>query len=180
MGYLALVAARHGRAAGWATIVGITAGLAVYMLAAVIGLAEAMTRAPWLYQALRFAGVGYLLWLAVEAWRGTPDGAPAVVSGAYGRFAWRGFVANVLNPKAAVFYVTLLPGFTRPDEGGVAGQILALGAIHLAVSIAVHGAVVWLAGAARPYAAGANPWLRMVFALGLVAVAAWLAWSTRG
>ncbi len=185
MAYLGLVAARHGRVAGLATVVGVTLGLALYLFATVVGLAEIAARAPWLFDALRVAGVGYLLWLALDAWRGSPSAAPTLTDERphYGRFAVRGFLANVLNPKAAVFYLALLPGFTTPDAGGTTPQILVLGAIHLAVSLVVHLGIVALAGSAvlsPPKGGVYERSMRFVFAGGLIGVAAWLAWSTRG
>lgn len=184
MAYLSLVAARHGRAAGLATVAGVTLGLALYLLATVVGLVGIAARAPWLFQALRLAGVGYLLWLALDAWRGTPDTAPSSPDERlpYGRFAARGFLANVLNPKAAIFYLALLPGFMTPDAGGSTPQVLTLGAIHLAVSLVVHLGIVVLAGSAAltpPEGGAYEKLMRRVFAGGLVGVAAWLAWTTR-
>ena len=70
MGYLALVAGRYGRRAGFVTIGGVTLGLAVYLGASVAGLADLLLRWPTAYAVLRWAGVLYLLWLAIDTWRG--------------------------------------------------------------------------------------------------------------
>ncbi|MDP3852425.1 LysE family translocator [Phenylobacterium sp.] len=169
MAYLGLVAARHGRAAGLATVVGVTLGLALYLLATVVGLAGIAARAPWLFQAVRLAGVGYLLWLALGAWRGSPDIAPTPADErrSYGGFAAQGFLANVLNPKAAVFYLALLPSFTTPAAGGTTPQVLVLGAIHLGVSLVVHLGIVALAGSAAlapPKGGAYEKLMRAVFA----------------
>lgn len=76
MGWLAVVASQSGRAAGIATVTGITLGLTLYLLASVFGLAEAAMRWPWICLTLRWAGVTYLLWLAVDTWRGASPEAP--------------------------------------------------------------------------------------------------------
>ncbi|CAN5475091.1 LysE family translocator [soil metagenome] len=143
MGYLAALSAAHGRRAGFYAVAGVTAGLAVYMLAAVFGLTEVFRLYRPLYQVLRWTGVAYLVWLAWDAWRTFGDAGPggSMVARPSVLF-WRGFLANVLNPKAALFYVTLLPGFIAVDHGPPARQALILGGIHLLVSVAIHGSIV--------------------------------------
>lgn len=183
MGWLALVSARHGRRAGLAAVAGVTLGLAAWMAAAAVGLTELLLLAPGVYQALRWAGVAFLLWLAWEAWRGEgdPAGRPAS-DGGRGALFRRGLIGNLLNPKAAAFYVVLLPAFIRPGWGPPLQQALTLGSAHLAISVTVHGAVALLAArAGRWLGAGAGgPAVRAVSAGGLVLIAAWLAWQTRG
>jgi threonine/homoserine/homoserine lactone efflux protein len=179
MGYLAVVSGQWGRRAGLLTVLGVTAGLAVYMLAAVLGLTEVVLRVRWLYDLLRWAGVLFLLWLAFDTWRGgrTEQASLAEEPPPGWRLMGRGFLANILNPKALVFYVGLLPGFTDPERP-FAPQALTLGVIHIAVSVAVHGAIVAAAAKAIPLL-GAGGRLRGAFALLLAAIALWLAWGTR-
>lgn len=181
MGYLAIVSSQWGRRAGLATVVGVTAGLSVYMLATALGLSQLVLRVSWLYDALRWSGVAFLLWLAWDTWCGS-DGDPAATDdGPPGRVGLmtRGFLANVLNPKAAVFYVGLLPAFTDPERD-FAGQALLLGAIHVSVSIVVHLGIVLAAARAAPLlAVGGGRAARLAFSLALAAIALWLAWETR-
>ncbi len=181
MAYLAIVSSRWGRRAGLATVAGVTAGLAVYMLATVLGLSELILRNTWLYATLRWAGVAFLLWLAWDTWQGG-GGDPAHADDlAPGRWslAGRGFLANLLNPKAAVFYIGLLPGFTDP-AGDFGRQALFLGSIHIGVSIVIHLAIVMAAARAAPMlAAGGARSVRLAFAVALAGIALWLAWETR-
>ena len=179
MTYLAMVAARSGWRAGLVTIAGVTLAFCIYLAAALGGLLEVLTRWPWAYEALRWSGVAYLAWLALDAWRGSPAATSAPTDNS---LFLRGLLNNVLNPKAAVLYIALLPGFVRPQEGHPIRQALALGAIHIGVSLLVHCAIVWTAVSARPAieaweARGAR--LGKVFALGLVGVAFWLAFMDR-
>lgn len=180
MGYLAGLSAVEGRRAGLVTIAGITLGLLVYMLASVVGLTEILRLNRPLYEVLRWAGVVYILWLAVDAWRGEK---PTVFQGEDGR-AWiffrRGLVANLLNPKAALFYVTLLPGFIQTGHASPTAQALILGGAHIAVSIAVHGAIVLSSDglARRLVAQSSSPRTRRLFALGLAGTAVWLGFET--
>jgi threonine/homoserine/homoserine lactone efflux protein len=182
MAYLAALSASEGRGAGFRAVLGVTAGLSVYMLAAVAGVAEAIAAAPMVYGALRWAGVLYLLFLAWEAWRGARETSPGHTSAAAGNAPfWRGFFANILNPKAAVFYITLLPGFIKPDHASFWVQALILGAAHVLVSVVVHGGIVL--GAARAgeviAVAGKRVAVRSAFAVAIALVALWLAWETR-
>ncbi|MCF8505066.1 MAG: LysE family translocator [Caulobacter sp.] len=182
MGYLAIVATRYGRRAGLTTILGVTAGLTVYMLAAVFGLTAIILQMDWLYSLLRWAGVAYLLWLALDLWR-SPDSDVAGIDEAPSaqRFMFRGLLANLLNPKAAVFYVTLLPAFTDPARP-FAPQALTLGLTHIAVSVVIHTSIVLLtwrtASLVMPGGAGRRG-VRAVFAIMLACIALWLGWETR-
>ena len=181
MGWLALVAAGRGRVAGLAAIAGVTLGLIAWLLAAVLGLTQVILRAPVVYQCLRWAGVAFLLWLAWEAWRVPPDrGTPIDAATKRGLFL-RGLIGNLLNPKAALFYVGLLPGFIRPEHGEPWTQALWLGGIHVALASAVHLTIVLGADRAGHVTLGRahGPWVRGLMAGGIAAVALWTAWQSR-
>lgn len=183
MGFLAVLSASRGRRAGLSAVAGVTAGLAVYLAAAALGLTELLLLFPPVFEALRWAGVAYILWLAVDAWRGSDETSPGHAWRVDGqRYFWRGLVANVLNPKAAVFYVLLLPRFIAPDRASPLIQALLLGAIHIAVSLCVHLTIVL--GAARlgkltPSEAPRRHMVRRLFAIALALVAAWLVLDRR-
>ncbi len=184
MGWLALVSLGRGRLAGFAAVAGVTVGLAVWMLAAAFGLTQVLLIWPPLYQIIRWAGVVFLLWLAWEAWRG--DSNPAARDGddlptLRGLFL-RGMTGNLLNPKAAVFYVALLPTFMRPDHGSPLAQALTLGGLHLAVAVAVHALIVLGAASAGGLVLRRiqGPVARALMAGGIALVALWMAWETRG
>ncbi|HAV50610.1 MAG TPA: LysE family translocator, partial [Brevundimonas sp.] len=76
-----LIAAGRGRTAALAAVAGVTLGLAIWMLAAVVGVATLVIQWPWLFQIIRWAGVGWLLWLAWEAWRRADTMAGEAVEG---------------------------------------------------------------------------------------------------
>jgi len=182
MGWLAIVSLSQGRTAGLAAVAGITLGLTLWMVAAAFGLTEVVLLWPALYQTIRWAGVGFLLWLAWDAWRSTGDGADAAPIETRRRALFRrGLIGNLLNPKAALLYVVLLPGFIRPAQGPLLAQALTLGSLHVVVSVIVHSVIVLTAaragGALLTRAQG--PRMRAAMALGLVAVAVWTAWETR-
>ncbi len=178
MAYLALAAARSGLRHGLATVAGVTVGLAVFLAASILGLAELALRWPVGYQALRWAGVIYMLWLALETWRGAE--AEVTAAEGYRRLFLRGLLVNLLNPKAALFYVSILPAFIVPAQGGVATQAAALGAIHIAFSVVVHLAIVITSARAQDVAARlSSRAVQRAFAVALALTALWVAWSTR-
>lgn len=178
MVWLAIVAATDGRRAGYAAVAGVALGLAVVGGAAAWGLAGLIAGSPVAYQALRWAGVAYLLWLARDCWRDADAAADVVApGGTLARYFQRGLVTNLLNPKAFLFYMVVLPGFL-PLSAGLANT-LALTAIYVAVATAVHAGIVTLAGIARNWLTGRAVRVRRVLALLLVGVAGWVVWHTR-
>jgi threonine/homoserine/homoserine lactone efflux protein len=133
MAYLAVLSASKGRRAGFAATLGIALGLLIVGLAAALGLTAIIANSRWVYEALRWGGVFYLLWLAWEGWRGQEKKSPgnADPTPHDSRFFMRGLVTNLINPKAGIFYVAVLPTFvdeTRP----LVGQAVTL-------SAALHG-----------------------------------------
>lgn len=182
MGWLALVSLSQGRTGGLAAVAGITLGLSLWMVAAAFGLTEVVMRWPALYQAIRWAGVLFLLYLGWDAWRSTDATARQTPQPALRRQLFRrGLIGNLLNPKAALLYVVLLPGFMRPGYGAPLVQALALGSLHIGISIVVHSAIVLTASRAGGslLTRQQSPVMRTLMALSLVAVAAWTAWETR-
>ncbi len=184
MGWLALTALAQGRRAGLAAVAGITVGLAAWMLAATVGLAELLTRAPVVYAAVAWGGVAFMLYLAWDAWRGPGAGLEGAAEAPATRLALfrRGLIGNLLNPKAAALYAVALPAFAGAGEGGqvTAGQTLTLGLLHLAVSVAVHGGIVLAAAGlgGRLLRLAERPWARAAMAGGLALIALWLGWET--
>lgn len=178
IGYLAVVAASRGRLAGILSVLGVTVGLSVYLVLAVLGLTSGVLQSTPAMAWLRWGGILYLLVLAADALR--EPAAPGIKAlASRGRLVLRGLIANLLNPKALLFYAVLLPGFVRTDLGPTWVQLLTLGLIHIAISVVVHVGIVL--GMARGVAAWpASRWraMRWLSAFGLVAVAAWLAVST--
>lgn len=180
MAFLITLAAVQGRAAGLAMVAGIALGLALVGLAAAFGLAAIAAAEPLVMQGLTLAGVAYLVWLAWEAWRDADaadeDGAEAQRPAT----AWfgRGLIVNLLNPKAAVFYLTVLPAAIGPQAGADArslGPVLLLTALAVAIATAVHLAIALLAGTIHGLMADRArlALARRGMALAVLAVAVW-------
>jgi threonine/homoserine/homoserine lactone efflux protein len=160
-------------------VAGVALGLAVLGLLAAMVVATLIAASPVAYQVLRWAGVGYLLWLAWQGWYGAEraEGETAVGAPLWVWFR-RGVVTNLLNPKAAVFYVAVLPQFLRPADGLGASLLLAM--IYVGTATAVHAMIVTLAGSAHALLAdpARERAVRRVLSLALVGVAGWLAYKT--
>jgi threonine/homoserine/homoserine lactone efflux protein len=175
MAWLALLAATEGRARGFAAVAGVTVGLGLLGLLSATGLASLLASAPVLYQAVRLAGVAYLLWLAWEAWfrAGRAEAGDDVGLPAWIQFR-RGIITNLLNPKAMVVYVTVIPSFSAP-HADVAERLTAAG-LYLLVATLVHAAIVTAAGTAHGFLSrpARIATARRLMAAGLVGVAIWL------
>ena len=176
MTYLAIVSVSDGWRAGFATVAGVALGLAVIGLIAAFGVAAIIQSSDTLYEVLRWAGVAYLLWLAYEGWRGVAAG---MTEPSHARFFMRGLVTNLLNPKAAVFYVAVLPKFVDTSLP-VLSQTLTLSAVYVAVATIVHSLIVLLAGSLEPLLTdpAREQRVRRALSLLLALVALWFAWST--
>lgn len=180
MAYLAVLSAVSGRRAGLAATVGIALGLLAVGLASAFGLASLISTSPLAYEALRWGGVVYLLWLSWDGWRDAETSAAKAdaPAGDAGYFA-RGLVTNLLNPKAAVFYVAVLPSFVTAGIA-VLQQTVLLSAIYVAIATAIHSGIVVLAGAARPFLEdpSRSRVLRRTLSLVLAGIAVWFAYAT--
>jgi threonine/homoserine/homoserine lactone efflux protein len=179
MVWLAIVAASDGRRAGFAAVAGVALGLTLVGVGAAFGLTAIIAGSPVAYQVLRWAGVGYLLWLAWDGWRVADDASEDAAAGSSpGVHFRRGLVTNLLNPKAFVFYIAVLPGFLTVQAGVT--DTLTLTAIYVAAATIIHAGIVTLAGTARDWLTvpGRAVVVRRVLALALAGVAVWMAWKT--
>ena len=179
MTYLALVAVQAGRRAGYAAVAGVALGLGVIGLATAFGLSAVISASPILYGALRWLGVAYIVYLAWDAWRDSARLNEVPVEPA-ARFFVRGLITNLLNPKAAIFYIAVLPTFIDPAFHP-AGQAITLSVIYVLVATTMHAMIVTGASLLRPVLANKRVMTiaGKAFALALVGVAVWIAWSTR-
>ena len=175
MAYLAVLSASKGRRAGFAATLGVALGLLFVGLAAALGLTALISNSRGLYQALRWGGVLYLLWLAYEGWSGEEETSPGKATAADSRYLMRGLVTNLLNPKAGIFYIAILPTFV--DEARpLVGQAVSLSIVYVAIATLVHSTIVLLADAARPWLEDErrSKIVRRSLSLLLVGIAVWL------
>jgi len=180
MAWLAVLSADRGRHAGLAAVLGVATGLAMLGLLAALGFAALIARSPWLFETLRYGGTLFLLWLAFEGWRSAGESASAKLDGSLRRYFRDGLMINLLNPKAGLFYLIVLPDYIRPDLPGLP-QAVGLTAISVGIATAIHLAIVAMASRASIWLADADQTrlFRRGLAVLLALIAIWLFLDTR-
>lgn len=162
--YLVSRSVTQGRRAGLISLGGVAAGFFVYLLAAATGIAAVFALVPALHTVIKLAGAAYLLWLAWQAVRPGARSAfapePMPADPARRLFAM-GLVTNLLNPKIAILYVSLLPQFVDPALGSVAVQSVLLGLTQITIALAVNALIVVFAGTVASFLASRPAWLRV-------------------
>ncbi len=143
---------RHGPRAAMAASAGISAGAMIHVLVAGLGLGALVVAVPWMFDAIRWAGVAYLLWLAVQMIRAKPG--VNVASFAARRAFLDAMAVNLTNPKVILFVLAFIPQFVDPDRGAVLAQFLIFGAALSLGGFAINAAVGVFAGGAGRRAAG--------------------------
>ncbi len=143
--------ASQGRKAGLAAAAGFASGCLFHTTLAALGLAAVLRSAPVAFQAIRWLGAVYLVWLGVQALRSKGGLGPAVGAQAAAPDLWQVFrqsvLANMLNPKVTLFFVVFLPQFVDARAGHAALQMLLLGGVFMAQTIVVFGLYGWCAAA---------------------------------
>ncbi|CAL9490676.1 Leucine efflux protein [Streptomyces sp. enrichment culture] len=184
--YLVSRSITQGRRAGIISLGGVALGFMVYLVAANLGLSVVFIAVPELYFAVRLAGAAYLAYLAWNALKpgGVSVFAPQdVPHDSPRKLFMMGLMTNLLNPKIAIMYLSLIPQFIDLDKGHVLLQGLILGSIQVVVSVAVNLTIVLAAGAIAVFLSRRPSWLKVQrYAMGTVlgALAVSLAVDTSG
>lgn len=162
MAYLVSRSICQGRTAGLISLAGVALGFVTYMLLAAFGITALVFAVPYAYDALRLAGAAYLGWLAWNALkpggrspfevRDLPPDSPC-------RLFAMGLLTNLLNPKIAALYLSLLPQFVDASQGDILGQTLLLGTAQIVISVTVNALIVLAAGAVAAFLTGRPPWM---------------------
>jgi threonine/homoserine/homoserine lactone efflux protein len=162
MVYLVSRSICQGRAAGLVSLGGVALGFVFYILCAALGITALLLAVPFAYDALRFAGALYLFWLAFHAIRPggrSPFQVQNLPSDSPKKLFVMGFLTNLLNPKIAILYLSLMPHFIVPEHGSVLMQSLLLGAVQTVISVSVNGLIVVTAGSIAALLARHPVWL---------------------
>jgi threonine/homoserine/homoserine lactone efflux protein len=168
----------QGRKAGVISLTGVAVGFLLHMLAAAAGITAVFIAIPLAYDIVKWLGAAYLLWLAWQAVRPgarSPFEARDLPPDSPAKLFFMGFMTNALNPKIAVFYLSVFPQFVRPEHGPLFAQSVTLGLTQIVISFAVN--LLIILGAARmagwfarnPLWLGMQRWF-MGFVLGGLAV----------
>jgi threonine/homoserine/homoserine lactone efflux protein len=157
--YIVTRSVDQGRAAGLASVGGIHVGTLMHVAAAALGLSALLVSSATAYNAVRWVGAAYLVWLGIQRLRARDEELLATAGGPGGdrhslrRVFAQGIVVNVLNPKTALFFFAFLPQFVDPSRGSVPFQVVVFGVAFVVLGLLSDGAYAVLA------ATGAG-WLR--------------------
>lgn len=145
MMYLVSRSICQGKQAGIISLIGVICGFFVHIISASFGITALLLAIPFAYDALRYLGAAYLLWLA---WSAVKPGSKGIfvtqelAADSPTKLFRMGFLTSALNPKIAVFYLSLFPQFIKPEYGSILGQSLQLGITQLTVSGIVNFLIV--------------------------------------
>lgn len=174
-------ALRRGPARGVAALTGIVAGNTLYFTLSALGVAALVLASYRVFAIVKWAGAAYLAFLGARALFARPhalgiDGGASPEPGAAGAAFASGFVTQVANPKAIVFFVAVLPQFVDP-RGNLGLQMLVLAAISQAAEVAVLSGYIGAAAQLRRSgaAARASLWIERAGGAILLAIAARIA-----
>lgn len=134
--------AGKGLRAGLVTVAGTSTGNAILLAVIAFGLSWILGNATYVFEALRWGGAAYLIWLGLQAWRGSGRSAP--VAEARQIHFWRGLLVALSNPKTIAFFTAFLPQFIDPRLPA-GPQLAAMCAAS--VAIAVVGDTGWAVAA---------------------------------
>ncbi|WP_138470884.1 LysE family translocator [Poseidonocella sp. HB161398] len=160
--------ASSGLRVGMATSLGIALGDLCHTVLAVIGVSAIVMASASAFTVVKLAGAAYLVYLGLRSLLARPGGTapgaagPYLAVGAAFRQAW---LAEMLNPKSAMFFLAFLPQFVTPENGAIALQLLLLGAIFVAMgTVATMAAALGAGqlGRALGRAPGLRRWLDRV------------------
>jgi len=148
--YIVTRSVDQGRAAGLASVGGIHVGTLVHVAAAALGLSALLVSSATAYNAVRWLGAAYLVWLGVRRLlaHDEPSGSaknPHTSRLGLGRVFAQGVVVNVLNPKTALFFFAFLPQFVDVTRGSVRLQVVVFGVAFVLLGLVSDGAYALLA-----------------------------------
>ena len=177
----------QGRAASVAAAFGCTLGILPHMAASMLGLAALLHASALAFQAVKFAGVAYLLYLAWQMWRAGPPpvAQPAAERGlpaGLARVSIRGFLINILNPKLSIFFLAFLPQFTPTEAADPLWAMAGHSAVFMAMTFVVFVLYGMFAALARERVISSPSvmrWLRRSFAGLFAALGIRLAFAER-
>lgn len=145
--FVLMQSASEGRNAGILVVLGLCTGLLVHTAAVTLGLAVLFAASAVAFTVLKFAGAGYLAYLAWQAFR-APSGMKTEEERTAGS-AWqlyvRGIVMNLTNPKVVLFFLAFLPQFVRPEAGRVGVQLAWFGLLFIVATMLAFSAIAFLA-----------------------------------
>lgn len=136
--YTLAAALGGGRRDALVAAFGCTLGIIPHMLAAALGLAALVAAEPRLFEAIRYAGIAYLVWMAIGLWRsGLARDTSAEPKQRASQIIRKAVLINLLNPKLSLFFLAFLPQFVDPADARPLATMAALSLVFMAVTFVV-------------------------------------------
>ena len=136
-----------GKRGGIFVVLGLCTGIIVHTAAVALGLSALITQSAIAFTIIKMLGAGYLIWLAIGAFRAPVQkletGQIAIDAVSLYR---RGVIMNVTNPKVAIFFLAFFPQFIDVERGSFFSQTLQLGALFALSTLVVFSAIAVMAG----------------------------------
>lgn len=169
--YTLSMALLQGGRAAVAAATGCTLGILPHLAASILGVAALLHASALAFQAVKIAGVLYLLYLAWGLWRergalAAPEAAGAPARG-LARVAVRGLLINILNPKLSIFFLAFLPQFVPAEAATALPALLVMSGVFMLMTFVVFVFYGLLAATVRDHVTGSPrvmTWLRRAFA----------------
>lgn len=139
-----------GREAGLAAVAGLTLGNLVHAIAAAVGLSAVLATSAAAFNTVKWLGAAYLVYVGVRTLLHPPTDIDPTQPGVSPVKSFRqGIVVNVLNPKVALFFLSFLPQFIKPEVGRPGLQALVLGLVFVLIGACTDGTYSLLASSLR-------------------------------
>ena len=144
--YLLTRTIAQGKKAGVAAALGINLGGYFHLTAAILGISAIIATSSLAFTILKWCGAVYLVYIGLQAILSSstlkPDkshnSSPPLKT-----IFWQGFVSDALNPKVAIFFISLLPQFIQPEAGNTINQLLMLGLTVNIIALPINLVIVW-------------------------------------
>ncbi len=143
------VGVSRGRRSGIAFGLGCALGCLSHTALAVMGVSALVAASPVAFLFLKMVGGVYLIWLGLQAWRhagGSAKQAVPSIDASWQTLFMKGLLANAINPKVVLFFLSFLPQFVDASQGHVAWQLGLLGVVFTAQAAVLFGLLGYFAG----------------------------------
>lgn len=154
--YIVTRSIAQGRRAGLVSVLGLSTGALVHVVAATVGLSAILVASASAFTVVKMLGAAYLVYLGVRALLAHREGrdADAAPPRSLSRIFRDGIIVSVLNPKIGVFFVAFLPQFVDPAGGPVPQQVLFLGLLYVGLALITDGMYALAAASLRRWLDG--------------------------
>ncbi|MFT6735615.1 MAG: threonine/homoserine/homoserine lactone efflux protein [Polaribacter sp.] len=137
----------QGKKAGFAAALGINLGGYFHLTAAILGISAIIATSAIAFTILKYCGAAYLIYIGFKAISSNSSSAldcsDNEVQLSIKSIFWQGFISDVLNPKVAIFFISLLPQFIQSDNDNTFTQLIILGITVNIIALLINFVLVW-------------------------------------